>query len=153
MRIPQCLHNRHPSRSKADGVCKIANRAVLERCIVTVMQLCLQEGGHPSLHPTPSTPHPPQNPAGPSRGKAAGVHSPLHSSPPGDGPNTRQQGCAAALLPHPILPQITSLLLPLFSVGGGRWKQSSSCGSDWLKLYEGRRHRTSFLPSAPRTRS
>lgn len=55
MRTPQCLHNRHPSRSKVDGVCKIANRAVLERCIVTVMQLRLQEGGHPSLHPTPCT--------------------------------------------------------------------------------------------------
>lgn len=107
-------------------------------CIVE--QLCLQEEGHPSLHPKPSTKH--------SR-DTAGVSSHLHLQPPRDGPSTRQQGCAVAVLPHPVLAQITSLILPLFPSCGGRWEQSSSCASEWLNLCEGRGHRTSFLPSAP----
>jgi len=102
-------------------------------------------GRHPRLHPTLST----KPSRDPTKGKAAGFCCPRCLQPSESWP-----GHQATQPPCPVLPHVlTTLLLPPLPPGGGRWRQLSSSGLELLKGYGGRGHRSSFLPSPPRTGS
>lgn len=106
-------------------------------------------GRHPNLRPIPPT----KTSGDLAGGEAAGFHPPLCLQPSEawSWHQETQLHSHLASTPHPALRRHHPALVT-FPTGGVRWKSPFSSGLIRLKDYEGRGHRSFFLPSRPRTR-